>query len=90
MGMPYADEEQAPARRRSNHVMAEEAIITLQQAARLGGYRNSAALYRAVRMGRLRAIKPAGGVLVTTRVWLADYRAGRYRRGGTESDEIGE
>jgi hypothetical protein len=68
----------------------EEEYITLRHAARLGGYRNKDALYRAVRTGRLRAIKPQGGVLLTTRAWLADYRAGRYHRTAAESGESGE
>jgi hypothetical protein len=70
--------------------MDAEAYITLKQAARLGGYRNADVLYRAVRLGRLRAIKPACGVLLTTRAWLADYQAGRYRRRAADSGETGE
>jgi hypothetical protein len=70
-------------------MMAEAEYITLRQAARLGGYRNREALYRAVRTGRLRAIKPQGGVLLTTRAWLADYRAGRYHRTAADSGEKG-
>jgi hypothetical protein len=69
---------------------ADEEYITLKQAARLGGYRNADVLYRAVRLGRLRAVKPAGGVLLTTRAWLADYQAGRYHRTGADSGESGE
>jgi hypothetical protein len=43
----------------------EEEYLTLKQAARLYGYRNREGLYAAAREGRLRTIKPPGGVLLT-------------------------
>jgi hypothetical protein len=69
--------------------MDVEEYITLKQAAHLGGYRNSDALYAAVRKGRLKAIKPVGGMLLTTWTWLAEYQAGRWtapRDGGVAHD----
>jgi hypothetical protein len=70
--------------------MDAEEYITLRQAARLGGYRNADVLYRAVRAGRLKAIRPEGGVLLTTRAWLAEHQAGRYHRTAAESGETEE
>jgi len=52
----------------------DEEYITLRQAARLGGYKGSDTLHAAVRGGSLRAVKPDGGVLMTTRAWLEDYQ----------------
>ena len=78
--------------------MPEDAeYLTIKQAAHLVGYRSLDTLYGAVRLGRLRTVKPEGSVLLTTRAWLDAYHSRvhesqrkRAQRHGPPAGEGGE
>ncbi len=56
--------------------MLDSDYITLTEASKLAGLKNSGALYTAVRAGRLKTVTMAAGprtVRRTTRAWLQEY-----------------
>jgi len=56
--------------------MLDSDYITLTEASKLAGLKNSGSLYRAVQTGRLKTVTAAAGprtVRRTTRAWLREY-----------------
>jgi len=62
--------------------MPDDNYITLTEASKLAGLKNSGSLYRAVQSHRLKTVTMAAGprtVRRTTRVWLREYLDGQRR-----------
>ena len=68
-------------------------FITLQQAAAIAGYSNTATLRAAAAAGRLQSVKPGPHLYMTTRPWLDAYlatlRPGNYKRGLPKGQDAG-
>ncbi len=62
--------------------MPDDDYITLTEASKLAGLKNSGSLYRSVQTGRLKTVTMAAGprtVRRTTRAWLREYQDGQRR-----------
>ncbi len=62
--------------------MPDDDYITLTEASKLAGLKNSGSLYRAVQTGRLKTVTMAAGprtVRRTTRAWLQEYLESQRR-----------
>ncbi len=63
--------------------MPNDDYITLTEASKLAGLKNSGSLYRAVQTGRLNTVTTATGpqpVRLTTRAWLQEYLDSQRRK----------
>lgn len=74
--------------------MTMDDYITLQQAAKIAGYRDPATLRIAANKGRLRTVKPGPRLHMTKQAWLDDYLAslhlGNYKRGQPKGQDAGK
>jgi len=62
--------------------MPDDDYLTLTEASKLAGLKNSRSLYWAVQAGRLKTVTTAAGahaVRLTTRAWLHEYLDGQRR-----------
>ncbi len=62
--------------------MPDDDYLTLTEASKLAGLKDSSSLYRAVQTGRLKTVTTAAGpraVHLTTRAWLREYLDGQRR-----------